>query len=229
MATVTITVANLSPVANNDTYSATSGQTLLTSMTQGVQANDTDPGGGGLSSTLVANVQHGTLTFQPGGVFSYTPAPGFSGTDSFTYKDSDGALTSNVATVTITVTAATQTPIASAAAGSGSSGGTGSSGSAAGAASLAAAGAGLVPFASSAARTGSAAAGSVPTGPGALYSGFAGLGSLAPTTVAAGGTGAGFHGTGSIVAGGGGSDGLLLYNGTLAYGEYVPYAPRAMD
>ena len=35
------------------------------------------------------------------------PAPGFTGTDSFTYQDSDGTLESNVATVTIDVIAPT--------------------------------------------------------------------------------------------------------------------------
>ncbi|MFI5455636.1 MAG: Ig-like domain-containing protein [Isosphaerales bacterium] len=221
VATATITVADQAPLAVNDSYTVAVSGTLTATTANGVLANDIDAVGNPITAVLVTNVQQGTLTLNANGTFNYIPSSGYAGTDSFTYKDTDGTLTSNVATVTITVAAATQTPIASAA--SGSSTGTGSSGSAAGSASLAAAGAGLVPFASSAARTGSAAAGSVPSGPGALYAGFAGLGSLAPTTVAAGGTDAGFHGTGSIVAGGGGSDGLLLYNGTLAYGEYVPY------
>ena len=44
------------------------------------------------------------------GSFTYTPAADFAGSDSFTYRASDGTLTSNVATVTITVTAANDTP-----------------------------------------------------------------------------------------------------------------------
>ena len=41
---------------------------------------------------------------RPDGSFTYTPAKGFAGTDSFTYKASDGSAASPPATVTITVT-----------------------------------------------------------------------------------------------------------------------------
>src|SRR5207248_1985495 len=44
--------------------------------------------------------------------FTYTPAANFNGTDSFTYKASDGTDDSNVATVTITVTAVNDPPVA---------------------------------------------------------------------------------------------------------------------
>ena len=47
---------------------------------------------------------HGSLRFNANGTFTYTPTAGFSGTDSFTYKDYDGLESSSVATVTITVT-----------------------------------------------------------------------------------------------------------------------------
>ena len=111
-ATVTIAVSDQSPVANDDSYSIGEGQTLLTTLSQGVQANDKDPGGKPLTSALVANVQHGTLTLQPGGLFSYTPSVGFTGTDSFTYEDNDGTSESNTATVTIAVNAPPQAPAA---------------------------------------------------------------------------------------------------------------------
>jgi hypothetical protein len=39
------------------------------------------------------------LNFNADGSFSYTPNPNFNGTDSFTYKASDGNLASNTATV----------------------------------------------------------------------------------------------------------------------------------
>jgi hypothetical protein len=58
-----------------------------------------------LKFSIVGNPQHGTLT--PGTVSSivfYTPNTGFIGTDSFTYKATDGqGVDSNIATVTITV------------------------------------------------------------------------------------------------------------------------------
>src|SRR5262249_4877590 len=56
-----------------------------------------------LSAALVSGPAHGTLTLQSNGAFRYTPAPGFYGTDSFTYKANDGQADSNVATVTLTV------------------------------------------------------------------------------------------------------------------------------
>ena len=56
-----------------------------------------------LTATLVSNPAHGTVVFNPDGSFSYAPAPGFIGTDSFTYQANDGSFSSNVATVTLTV------------------------------------------------------------------------------------------------------------------------------
>ncbi len=45
------------------------------------------------------------MTLNADGSFTYTPAAGFTGTDSFTYLANDGALDSNAATVTIEVRA----------------------------------------------------------------------------------------------------------------------------
>ncbi|MDQ3820672.1 MAG: cadherin-like domain-containing protein, partial [Acidobacteriota bacterium] len=55
---------------------------------------------------------NGTLTLNQNGSFTYTPNRNFSGTDSFTYRASDGQLDSNVATVTITVNAVNSAPVA---------------------------------------------------------------------------------------------------------------------
>ena len=52
------------------------------------------------------------MTLAANGTFTYTPAPDFNGTDSFTYTASDGTAVSNVATVTITVTAVNDAPMA---------------------------------------------------------------------------------------------------------------------
>ena len=61
-----------------------------------------DPENGDQKSK-VADPVHGTLTLSANGSFSYAPATGFSGTDSFSYRASDGLAQSNTATVTITV------------------------------------------------------------------------------------------------------------------------------
>jgi len=63
----------------------------------------TDPDGAALSYQVVANPTHGTLS-GIGAARFYTPAPGFSGTDSFTYRVVNASGTpSGLATVTITV------------------------------------------------------------------------------------------------------------------------------
>jgi uncharacterized repeat protein (TIGR01451 family) len=103
-ASVTTTVVNnTAPVANDDSYTAAQ-DAPLTVEEPGVVANDTDLTGDQLSPILVAGPSNGTLRLNRfDGSFTYTPNPGFTGTDSFTYKASDGDAESNVATVTITV------------------------------------------------------------------------------------------------------------------------------
>ena len=99
-ATVTITVANAAPVALDDTASTDTNQEVGI----GVLANDTDP-----NPTDVLGIDsfdgtsaNGTVT-QRGNLLFYTPADGFKGTDTFTYRATDGVLPSNEATVTVTV------------------------------------------------------------------------------------------------------------------------------
>jgi ELWxxDGT repeat protein len=70
-----------------------------------VLANDRDPEGKPLTAVRVTGPAKGTLTLNVDGTFTYRPNAGFIGTDSFTYRASDGTATSNLATVTITVTA----------------------------------------------------------------------------------------------------------------------------
>lgn len=95
------------PAAANDSYSVNNGSTL-TVPANGVLANDTDAdtAPASLTAAVVSGPVRGTLSLQPSGAFTYTPAASFSGTDTFTYKVTDPqSLTSNTATVTITVNA----------------------------------------------------------------------------------------------------------------------------
>jgi VCBS repeat-containing protein len=105
------TVTNQAPVAAADTYSTTE-DIALTVAVPGVLGNDSDPDGNPLSAVLVAGLSHGTLTLNGNGSFTYTPASDFNGTDSFTYRASDGTLTSSLTTVTITVNAVNDAPTA---------------------------------------------------------------------------------------------------------------------
>jgi len=72
-----------------------------------------DPDGDSLSFVPVTGPAHGTLTGTAPHL-TYHPAPGWYGTDSFTYKASDGKVDSNLATVTITVQPVNDLPTASA-------------------------------------------------------------------------------------------------------------------
>ena len=113
VATVSLTVVhvNHAPVAANDSYS-TPQDTALNVSAPGVLANDSDPDGDALTAVLVGNPSHGTLTLNANGSFVYTPASGYYGADSFTYKDSDGQTNSGIATVTLTVVRANHAPVA---------------------------------------------------------------------------------------------------------------------
>ncbi len=110
---VNSTVTNRAPAAVDDAYS-TAEDTALTVAAPGVLGNDTDPDGDSLSAVLGSGPAHGSLTLNPNGSFTYTPAANYNGPDSFTYHASDGTLTSNLATVTITVTAVNDAPTAAA-------------------------------------------------------------------------------------------------------------------
>ncbi|EID17756.1 hemagglutinin/hemolysin-like protein [Mycolicibacterium phlei RIVM601174] len=110
VATVRITVRDINhaPVAANDTFTTNED----TPKTGSVLDNDTDSDGDPLTAQLVSGPSNGTLTLNPDGTFSYTPNANFHGVDSFTYKASDGLLTSNTATVTITVASVNDLPVA---------------------------------------------------------------------------------------------------------------------
>ena len=98
----TLISSHVPPIAVNDAYTVLLNQTL-TVAAPGVLANDSAPSGGTLSSAVVTTTSHGSLTLNPNGSFTYVPSSGFFGTDSFTYRDSDGLALSNVATVNINV------------------------------------------------------------------------------------------------------------------------------
>ena len=105
-ATTTVTIS-VTPniVTTPDTYTVTAGQTLTIPFpVGGVLRNDTDPTAEAtMTALLVSTTTHGTLTLHSDGTFSYVPASGFTGTDTFTYQATDGTLTSPVTTTTITV------------------------------------------------------------------------------------------------------------------------------
>ena len=118
LATVTlaITAVNDAPTAADDAYS-TAEDTTQTVAAPGVLGNDSDPDGPPLSAELASPPSHGTLTLNANGSFTYTPAANYNGSDSFTYRASDGSATSNLATVTLAITAVNDAPTVTVAAG----------------------------------------------------------------------------------------------------------------
>jgi hypothetical protein len=95
-----VIVSTSNSIANYDTYNATTNTTLRVAA-PGILANDA--GKAPLTAMLAGGPAHGSVALTNNGGFSYTPANGFSGMDSFTYQCSDGQTTSQVATVTLTV------------------------------------------------------------------------------------------------------------------------------
>jgi hypothetical protein len=92
---------NNPPVAAPDTATTTAG----TPVKIFVLANDSDPDNNPLTITAVSTPGNGTATINPDKTITYTPATGFSGSDSFTYTITDGT-TPRSAPVSVTVTPA---------------------------------------------------------------------------------------------------------------------------
>jgi len=107
--TVTITVLNHAPVAQDDRESANAGRKEVVSA-PGVLENDDDPDGDELQAKLVDGPSHGAVTFRADGSFDYTADPGFDGDDVFTYVATDGIAKSDPARVTMHVSASGSTP-----------------------------------------------------------------------------------------------------------------------
>ena len=104
----TLNVINPAPVAANDSATvAEDGTTTIRVLT-----NDSDPDGDPLTVTA-ASAGRGTVTINPDGSLTYTPAADFNGPDTITYTLSDGQGGTATATVVVTVTPVNDAPVAS--------------------------------------------------------------------------------------------------------------------
>ncbi|MCX6048509.1 MAG: Ig-like domain-containing protein [Chloroflexi bacterium] len=102
---ITLTV-NKPPVAVNDNYATPQDTPLIIDVAHGLLANDSDPDGNALKIGSISSVNPGSkFTLNLDGSFTYTPALGFVGTETFTYQASDGQALSNQATVAFQVNA----------------------------------------------------------------------------------------------------------------------------
>jgi Ca2+-binding RTX toxin-like protein len=100
------------PVAIADTFTGKENQAI----TGNVLTNDTGTAGDTLSVTAqtMTTAHGGTVVQNADGTFTYTPATGYTGTDSFNYKLADGTGLTSTGTVALTVSAPLQAPVAQA-------------------------------------------------------------------------------------------------------------------
>jgi hypothetical protein len=110
-----------SPIGFDDEYNVIGNVGIDPTAAEGLLANDTDPDNPSNSNANLTVSAIGTDNSAPfsfttangglvessttDGAFTYTPGPGFSGDDTFTYTTSDNTGKTNTATVTLTVSA----------------------------------------------------------------------------------------------------------------------------
>jgi hypothetical protein len=101
VANAAVNLLERAPVATDDSGSVAEDGVLNGSSVLG---NDDDPDGDALAAAKASDPGHGAVTVSADGTFTYTPASGYSGPDSFDYTVSDGTL-QDTGTLSITVTA----------------------------------------------------------------------------------------------------------------------------
>lgn len=97
---ITVTAANQSPTAANDSIETVQ----YSPITFDPRVNDSDPNGDPLTITGKTNGLHGTVAFTSTSL-TYTPTGSYTGSDSFTYTISDGRGGSTTATVNVLIEA----------------------------------------------------------------------------------------------------------------------------
>ena len=103
-ASINVTPVNDNPIATDDSFSANQDSVI----TGNVLSNDTDADGDTLSVTpaTITTVNGGTVALLADGAFTYTPATGFNGADSFSYTLLDGTGLSDIGTVNLDILSA---------------------------------------------------------------------------------------------------------------------------
>jgi hypothetical protein len=102
---ITVTPVNDAPIANDMT------ETTVEDTAKAITLNVSDIDGDTLTAEILSGPTHGQASVS-GLVVTYIPDTNYIGSDSFTYKVSDGQANSNIATVTITVTPVNAAPVA---------------------------------------------------------------------------------------------------------------------
>jgi VCBS repeat-containing protein len=113
--TIDVSEAAMPPVAIDHSYTAVGNTTLAVGTTAtgptavvsgSLLTGDSDPSDPSATLSVTANTTpgHGTVTVNPDGTFTYLPAAGFSGTDTFQYTIAGSNAPSKTATATVTIT-----------------------------------------------------------------------------------------------------------------------------
>ena len=112
LATVAIDVApvNDPPSAANLDVAAVEDTPIAIDLAASI--SDIDNAASALAFEVLTAPTHGTLSTNPDRMLTYTPEANYFGGDTFSYRASDGALTSNAATVSITAAPVNDPPIA---------------------------------------------------------------------------------------------------------------------
>lgn len=106
--TIGVVPVNDSPVATDD-----AGNALMNVLLNGdVSLNDVDVDNDPLIFTVITDALHGNFILSENGIYSYTPDPGFVGTDLVIYQVCDGFVCDE-ATLTIIVVSTNDTPVLS--------------------------------------------------------------------------------------------------------------------
>ncbi len=101
---------NQPPIATEDTYAVDIRPGTLEVPAPGILANDTDPEGELLTAIKLTDPEHGMLTFNADGSFTYVHDGSETTSDSFTYVASDGKSKSIPATVKLSIIDKANTP-----------------------------------------------------------------------------------------------------------------------
>lgn len=95
--------AYLDPTGHPDAFADAVATELGTPVTTAVLANDLGLEDAPVAVTVDSPPAHGTAAVRPDGTITYTPAPGFLGTDAYTYRIADRDGEADTAVVTVTV------------------------------------------------------------------------------------------------------------------------------
>jgi hypothetical protein len=98
----TFVISDNPPTSVDDTYTTIQNNPLVVPP-RGVLTNDTSNAGGPMTALIESGPSHGVVTLDANGGFTYTPAAGYVGPDSFTYHAVNTNGPGNTATALITV------------------------------------------------------------------------------------------------------------------------------